>query len=70
MNKTNQIEIMAPIGSYKSLNAAIQAKADAVYFGVSNLNMRSLSTANFNLHDLNDLLSKLPRGSFLATSVI
>jgi len=51
-NSTRQIEIMAPVGSYESLDAAIQAGADAVYFGIGNLNMRSLSTANFNLNDL------------------
>ena len=48
----NKIEIMAPVGSYESLSAAIQAGADAVYFGVGNLNMRSRSAANFGLDDL------------------
>lgn len=43
---------MAPVGSYESLTAAIQAGADAVYFGVGNLNMRSRSAANFSLDDL------------------
>ena len=46
------IEIMAPVGSYESLRAAIQAGADAVYFGVGNLNMRSRSAANFSVEDL------------------
>ena len=46
------IEVMAPVGSYESLQAAIQAGADAVYFGVGNLNMRSRSAANFSLEDL------------------
>lgn len=49
----NHIEIMAPVGSYESLQAAIQAGADAVYFGVGNLNMRSRSAANFTIDDLN-----------------
>ena len=38
MDKTmtrNQFEIMAPVGSYESLAAAIDAGADAVYFGVA-----------------------------------
>lgn len=43
---------MAPVGSYESLQAAIQAGADAVYFGVGNLNMRSRSANNFDLADL------------------
>lgn len=47
-----KIEIMAPVGSYESLMAAIQAGADSVYFGVGNLNMRSRSANNFDLKDL------------------
>lgn len=43
---------MSPVGSYESLQAAIQGGADAVYFGVGNLNMRSRSAANFTLDDL------------------
>lgn len=43
---------MAPVGSYESLAAAIQSGADAVYFGVGQLNMRSASAANFTLDDL------------------
>jgi U32 family peptidase len=46
------IEIMAPVGSYESLMAAIQGKADAVYFGIGHLNMRSKSTLNFTIEDL------------------
>ncbi len=51
----NKIEIMAPVGSYESLQAAIQAGADAIYFGVGNLNMRSRSAANFGLDDLTQI---------------
>jgi len=43
---------MAPVGSYDSLAAAIDAGTDAVYFGVEGLNMRSRSSANFTLDDL------------------
>lgn len=50
--KRSDIEIMAPVGSYESLTAAIAAGADAVYFGVGKLNMRSASAANFTLEDL------------------
>ena len=35
--KRSDIEIMAPVGSYESLAAAIRAGADAVYFGVGKL---------------------------------
>lgn len=48
----SDFEIMAPAGSYESLAAAIKAGADAVYFGVEGLNMRSRSSANFTLADL------------------
>lgn len=50
--KRSDIEIMAPVGSYESLAAAIAAGADSVYFGVGKLNMRSASAANFTLDDL------------------
>lgn len=45
-------EIMAPVGSYESLHAAIDAGADAVYFGVEGLNMRARSSVNFTIDDL------------------
>ena len=47
-----KIEIMSPVGSYESLQAAIQGGANAVYFGVGKLNMRSRSAANFTIEDL------------------
>ena len=43
---------MAPAGSYEALQAAIDAGADAVYFGVGTLNMRARSSANFGLDDM------------------
>ena len=50
--KRSDIEIMAPVGSYESLHAAVEAGADSVYFGVGRLNMRSASAANFSLEDI------------------
>ncbi|OYT16154.1 MAG: collagenase-like protease [Bacteroidetes bacterium 4572_77] len=52
LTTTKDIEIMAPVGSYESLMAAIQGGANAVYFGIGKLNMRSKSSKNFNLEDL------------------
>ena len=52
-----QFEVMAPVGSYESLYAAIDAGADAVYFGVEGLNMRARSSANFTLDDLRNIAS-------------
>lgn len=56
--KRTDFEIMAPVGSFESLSAAIQAGADAVYFGVERLNMRSHSSANFSLDDLRYIARK------------
>ncbi len=53
--KRSDFEIMAPVGSYESLHAAISAGADAVYFGVAGLNMRSRSSVNFTLDDLRSI---------------
>ena len=52
----SDIEIMAPVGSYESLMAAIHAGADSIYFGVGKLNMRSASAANFTLDDLEKIV--------------
>ncbi len=56
MNRKD-FEIMAPVGSFESLTAAINAGADAVYFGVQGLNMRSRSSANFTLDDLRTIVA-------------
>lgn len=55
--KRSQFEIMAPVGSFESLHAAIQGGADAIYFGVEGLNMRARSSVNFTLDDLRDIAS-------------
>lgn len=51
------MEIMAPVGSWESLQAAIQGGANAVYFGVGKLNMRSRSAANFMVDDLDRIVN-------------
>ena len=48
----SDFEIMAPVGSWESLIAAHQGGADAIYFGIEGLNMRSKSSVNFTLDDL------------------
>lgn len=53
----NDIEIMAPVGSWESLMAAIQAGTNSVYFGIDKLNMRSKSTVNFTLDDFEKIVS-------------
>ena len=44
-------ELLAPVSDRVSLQAAIQAGADAVYFGVKQLNMRA-TAKNFELNEL------------------
>ena len=48
---------MAPVGSYESLAAAIQAGADSVYFGIEQLNMRAKSSNNFTVEDLKKIVA-------------
>lgn len=50
--KREDFEIMAPVGSWESLAAAIRSGADAIYFGIEGLNMRSRSSANFTNNDM------------------
>ena len=54
----SDLELMAPVGSYEALAAAIEAGADSVYFGVGKLNMRSASAANFTLDDLSEIVRR------------
>jgi putative protease len=53
--RREDVEIMAPVGSYEALMAAIQAGAGSVYFGVEHLNMRARSANNFTLEDLKEI---------------
>ncbi|HIT14931.1 MAG TPA: U32 family peptidase [Candidatus Avimuribaculum pullicola] len=53
----NDFEIMAPVGSYESLAAAVQGGADAVYFGIGGLNMRDKSSVNFTTEDLAQIVA-------------
>ena len=52
MTLSKDITLLAPAGSFESLRAAIAAGADAVYFGIEQLNMRARSSNNFTLEDL------------------
>ena len=69
----SDFEIMAPVGSYDSLHAAIDAGANSIYFGVEGLNMRSRSSANFTLDDLRaiaDTCDKAGVKSYLTVNTI
>ncbi len=56
MLREKDFEIMAPVGSYESLMAAIQGGADSIYFGIEGLNMRSRSSNNFTTEDLHKIV--------------
>lgn len=55
MKNSKDYEIMAPVGSYDSLSAAIQGGANSIYFGIEGLNMRAKSSNNFSLDDLHNI---------------
>jgi len=53
-----KVELMAPAGSFESMQAAIDNGADAVYFGIEQMNMRARSSINFTLDDLPEISSR------------
>jgi putative protease len=62
MSATPHIEILSPAGCYASLQAAIDAGADAVYFGLAQLNMRARSRRSFHLKDLPEIMERCRSG--------
>ncbi|PHQ56540.1 MAG: collagenase-like protease [Lutibacter sp.] len=55
MTTTGRIELMAPAGSFESMQAALDNGADSIYFGVEQLNMRARASINFTLDDLQEI---------------
>ncbi len=71
--KDDKIELMAPAGSWESLQAAIDNGADSVYFGVEQLNMRAMSSVNFKLDDLPEIVRRCQQNgvrSYLTVNTI
>jgi putative protease len=54
----HKIELMAPAGNFESLQAAIDNGADSVYFGIEQLNMRAVSSVNFVMDDLPEIVRR------------
>jgi len=50
-----QVELLAPAGAFDSLQAAINSGANAVYFGVEQLNMRTRSAGSFSIADIKEI---------------
>jgi putative protease len=55
--KKEHVELLSPVGSFDSLQAAINAGADAIYFGVEQLNMRTRSAGAFSIEDIKEVSS-------------
>lgn len=51
ISKSKMPELLSPVSDFVSLHAAIHAGADAIYFGIKNLNMR-ITAKNFELKDI------------------
>jgi len=58
MTQSGKIELMAPAGSFESLQAALDNGADSIYFGVEQLNMRARASINFTLDDLEEIATR------------
>lgn len=57
MTTQQKVELLSPVGSFESLHAAIKAGADAIYFGIEQLNMRARSAFAFTINDLKEIKS-------------
>ncbi len=67
------VELMAPAGNFESLIAAIHSGANAIYFGVEKLNMRSRSSRNFTIADLpkiRDITRKYNVKAYLTLNIV
>lgn len=55
--KQAKIELLSPAGSFEAMQAAINAGANAIYFGVEQLNMRTVSSNPFTIEDIKKVAS-------------
>ena len=70
MKDKKKLEIMAPVGSFESLKSAIKAKTDSVYFGLTQLNMRARSSANFSIADMKEITKIAKKANVLTYLVV
>ncbi|HOJ98570.1 MAG TPA: peptidase U32 family protein [Termitinemataceae bacterium] len=52
------LELLSPAGSFETLETAIQAGADSIYFGIGSYDMRSLSSKGFTRADLEEIRAR------------
>ena len=65
--------IFAPAGTFESLQAALNAGADGVYFGAGSLNMRAGGAVNFSPEELPEVIARCHdagAGAYLALNTI
>ncbi|MFC1643741.1 peptidase U32 family protein [Candidatus Omnitrophota bacterium] len=70
--KYEKPELISPAGDWCTLNTAIESGADAVYFGIKNLNMRHWA-GNFDMLELGKIMSVIHdsgRKGYLALNTI
>jgi|TARA_Y100000310_G_scaffold317795_1_gene371070 putative protease len=70
--KTIKPELLSPVQDFVSLTAAIQAGADAIYFGIKGLNMRA-GARNFLIKDLKKIIEQCHKNkvkAYLAINTI
>jgi len=63
--KYSNVELLAPAGCFASLRVAIANGADAVYFGLSQLNMRARARRSFDKGDLAEICAICKEGRLL-----
>ncbi len=71
--KREDIDLMAPAGSFETLIAGIQGGADSIYFGMDNMNMRARSSINFTEKDLNKIVRicrRFNKKAYLALNIV
>jgi len=61
--KADQIELMAPAGSFEAMQAAIDNGANSIYFGIDQLNMRAVASINFTLNDLAEIARRCKKAN-------
>lgn len=64
--KAKKTELLSPAGSFDSLQAAINAGADAIYFGVEQLNMRTRSSNTFTIADIKEVANRCHKNGMKA----
>lgn len=58
-----KVEVLAPAGSFEAITAAIQGGADAIYFGLEQLNMRARAANTFTTDELDGIVEQCKAAS-------